>query len=309
MIYQYSKRPQLIALYVSLLVILLVCSAQFYFLVIEYWGANVRLSKGPVIWTLCLIIIHRNLSRGLFKITITDQDLLITALFLPLLWISLSIDPLIAPTLLVIYTWYLLSSAVKFNRLLIVWLFLIFSLPYISNSDFFLQPLTVLVSEYLLRIVGIPVLVQEFYIAIPAGLFFVESSCSGMGYMAVNLLLFFLFTLMGKPDLRRFILGLLATIVTALLVNWIRVVLVILIAHNFGIDHSLVQGRHIDLGCYLYAVIVGPYFYLLLKIDKYVSKEIRFFKPVTKDMLAIPAIALLVFPLLIVIWQQWSLKA
>ena len=104
LIYQYARRPQLIFLYVSLLAILLICSAQFYYLAIEYWEVDVRLSKGPAIWILCLIVICRNLSRGSFKTTTTDQDLLITAIFTPILWMSLSIDPLIAPTLLVIYT-------------------------------------------------------------------------------------------------------------------------------------------------------------------------------------------------------------
>ncbi|MCP4284785.1 MAG: exosortase/archaeosortase family protein [Gammaproteobacteria bacterium] len=302
------NRPQLVLFYASVVLIGLACFNQFEYLVSEYWFPEPRISKGPVIWLLALFVIHRDLSRGEFRGTTTNWDLVLIAAFVLLLAFGLAIDPLIAPTLLIVFAWYLGSSTRDYTRMLIIWLFLFFSLPFFSwVAPPFLQFLTTKVTENLLGIAGIPVLVQEFNIAIPGGQLYIDKGCGGFGFLANNLILCFLFSLLSRPNIRQFSLGILVTVLVSLIANWIRVAIIILIAHNLGIDHSYVAD-HDNLGLYVHAISLVPFFYLLLKIDKRGPRDIQIFKPVTKDMLAVPAMVLVVFPLLIVFSHQWLIK-
>jgi len=211
---------------------------------------------------------------------------------------------LIAPTLLVIGVWHLVSGSANIPRLLIVWLFLFFSLPYYSQVASLLRPLTIIVTEGLIGIAGIPVLVQEYFVAIPEGIFFIAQGCSGLRVMTINLLLLFLYSIMSRFNIYQILQGLIVAVVIALLANWLRVIIVILFAHNFGIDHGFVQD-HVNFGWFLYVALLVPYFYLMLKIDNHDIHEFIIAKTNTKKVLAIPASFLLLFPLSMVTWHQW----
>ena len=231
------------------------------------------------------------------------MDLALTAAFVPLLVFGMYIDPLLAPISLLVYAWYLVTSAIDFTRLLIVWLFLLFSLPFYSQLVPGLQLLTVIVTENALGFLGIPALVQEFYIAIPSGQFIVEEGCSGFNYLANNLLLLFLYSLMSKFSIRQFFIGLLITVSLALMLNWIRVILIILFAHHMGIEHSFVED-HLNFGWFLYALFLLPFFYLMLKIDSNNQQKAIHGEIMVKQVISYPAVVLLLIPLIVGYWQQ-----
>ncbi len=260
------KYPQFAVFYASLALVAIASFSQFHFLLTEYWFVEDWISKGPVIWFVSLFVIHRDLSQREFRRTTTKTDLACGLASVPVLILGMLIDPLLAPVLLIVFAWYLCSSGVDITRMLIVCLFLLFSLPFYSQLVPGMQSLTVLVTESIIGVLGIPVHVQEHYIAIPGGLFFVEEGCSGFNYMANNLLLLFLYSLMSRFSIRQFLLGLLVTVILALVMNWIRVVLIILFAHNFGIEHDFIDS-HQNFGWFLYALFLLPYFYLMLQID------------------------------------------
>lgn len=304
MLYQYFDKPQLKVFYVSLALIVAASFAQFDFLVTEYWPSLNRLSVGPAIWAVSLLAIHIDLLRGEFKKSVTNLDLLFVLGLTLTLSFSLLLDPVVAPTLLVIGVWHLLSGAANKSRLFIVWLFLFFSLPFYSQIAELLRPLTIIVIEKLMGFTGIPILIQEYYIAIPEGLFFIAEGCSGQRYMTINLLLLFLYSLMSRFSIIQFLLALIVTVAIGLLVNWVRIIIIILFAHNFGIEHDFVQ-HHYEFGWFLHATTLFPYFYLMLKIDNYSVHKITIIKAKEKKVLAIPAFLLLSLPLSIVFWHQW----
>ena len=304
MLYQYFEKPQLVIFYASLVLIGAISFVQFDFLITEYWSATNRVSKGPVIWAVSLLAIHLDLSREGFKKTITNLDLLFVLALLLTLGFSLLLDPLIVPTLLVIGVWHLVSGSANVSRLLIVWLFLFFSLPYYSQVSDLLRPLTIIVTDGLIGIAGIPVLVQEYFIAIPEGIFFIAQGCSGVRVMTINLLLLFLYSIMSRFNIYQFLQGLIVAVVIALVANWLRLIIIILFANKFGIDHDFVQD-HVNFGWFLYATLLAPYFYLMLKIDKPKKYEFTFIETHTRQLAAIPAFLLLLPLLLIVFWHQW----
>jgi exosortase len=195
------------------------------------------------------------------------------------------------------------SANSDFSRMMIVLAFLLFSLPtFYSQWVPGLQSLTVVVSEGLLGLAGLPVLVQEYYIAIPRGQFVITEGCSGTRYLTSNLILFFLYSLLSRYSSSQFLLGLLVTVSLALLMNWIRVVTIILFGQYFGIGHSFVQD-HENYGQVLYASQLIPLFYLLLKIERLEWQQLPAYRPVTRDALTIPSMILVVPPLLLVLWN------
>lgn len=297
------RQPQMALFTISLLFIAIACFAQFDYLYHEFWSVTDGLSKGPLIWVIAISIIFLDLSRCKFKVNTTDADILLTLIFVLVLVSSVHFDPLVAPTLLVIFAWYMVSTRVDLERMLIVWLLLLFSLPYYSQWVLGLQLLTVNATEGMLGLLGLPVLVQEYYIAIPRGQFVIAEGCGGVRYLTSNLLLFFLYSLFRRFGFYQFFLGLLVTISLGLLINWIRVVSIILFGQYFGIDHDFVQ-NHENYGWFLYAMQLVPFYYLLSKLDRPKWKKMQIYQPNGRHALSIPSIALTVAPLLLVLWQQ-----
>ena len=286
---------------IALLFIGVACYSQFEYLFFEFWRATTRFSKGPIIWLVATAAIYQELARSDFKATTTNVDIRWILAFISILAISLYFEPLITPTVLVIFAWRMVSAKLDFSRMMIVWLFLLLSLPtFYSQWVPGLQSLTVVVVEGLLHLVGLPVLVQEYHIAIPRGQFVIAEGCSGERYLTSNLLLLFFYSLLNRYRIYQFLLGLLVTVFLALLMNWIRVVIVILFGHFFGIEHSLVQA-HENPGWVLYGLQLVPLFYLLLKIERLDWKQPLAYQPVTRDILAIPPLIFVVPPLLLLL--------
>ena len=130
MSFRHLKSPQIVFFYGSLVLIALASFSQFEFLLTNYWFLEDWISKGPIIWMVSMLVIHRDLSRSGFKKNTTNLDLIATIFFVPVFFLALFIDPILAPTLMVIFAWYLVSSKIDLTRMLIVWLFLVFSLPF-----------------------------------------------------------------------------------------------------------------------------------------------------------------------------------
>ncbi len=111
---------------------------------------------------------------------------------------------------------------------------------------------------------------------------------------------------MSRFNFRQFLLSLVVTILLSLLMNWIRVILIIVFAHKFGIEHSFIDS-HQDFGWFLYALFLVPYFYVLLKIDRNYQRESTPVRIAAGNVFSCPAIFLLLLPLTIIGGLQWLL--
>ena len=127
------------------------------------------------------------------------------------------------------------SANSDYSRMMIVWPFLFFHYPPFIHNGCLVYNRSRSSFKGLLRLVGLPVLVQEYYIAIPRGHFVIAEGCSGVKYLTSNLLLLFFYSLLNRYSIYQFLLGLLVTVSLALLMNWIRVVTIILCGRYFGI--------------------------------------------------------------------------
>ncbi|MFT3929924.1 MAG: exosortase/archaeosortase family protein [Spongiibacteraceae bacterium] len=152
--------------------------------------------------------------------------------------------------------------------------FLIFPFVVVSLGipvwDFLVDPLrimTVWFAQHMLDVFGIPAHVDGFLISLPTGTLEVAGGCSGLNLLLAMLLVGLLFAESHRvPRLHRVLIVVLAAAI-GIVDNWVRVFVLIVIAHRWGLDTHLVQ-HHGSLGWWIYAGGLVPYFWLAGRIER-----------------------------------------
>ncbi len=225
--------------------------------------------KGPILWLLGFFYLLRDVSPERLFIRRADaSDLLLALVTLLLMVLVEDRVPMLMPIAVIALIRHYSIKSDTHPNFFVLFCLLAFSLPYFPLLVPYLQSMAVFVVEGILGLFGIPVLVQENYIAIPRGQFFVAGSCSGFRYLANNLILFFLYALFSRFNTRQFLMALGITILLALLVNWVRIFIIIFVAHNWGLDVPFFVKDHGNLGWVIYIFMLIPFFYGFLRIDR-----------------------------------------
>ncbi len=252
-------------------------------------------SKRPVIWLIAFFLMHKNLSRErLLNRSTSKIDVIFLVVILSGVFITKDQYSNIMLTLLLVSIWFYSTDIKYIATIFIVWTFLIFSLPYYFLLTPFLQDMAVNVVEPLLRLFGIPILVKEYSIAIPRGLFQVEQSCSGAGYLANNLILLFFYSLLSKFNIKQYLLAAISTVIISLLMNWVRILSIVFVAHHWGFDVPFFVKGHQDFGWAVYVVFLVPFFYIFLKIDRMNQSPFKWVKNWDYPVFRFPSIYLLI---------------
>jgi exosortase len=135
----------------------------------------------------------------------------------------------------------------------------VLSIPVFSLNEV-LRVVTTKVASGLVRVAGIPALIDGDFIHIPAGVFEIADGCSGRGYfiVALELSLFY-----GLAFLRSWIsrLKLVAVAaVCALIGNWLRVFMLILIGDWTDMSSGLIED-HEAFGWWIFVAVLIPLFW------------------------------------------------
>ena len=137
-------------------------------------------------------------------------------------------------------------------------LFVYFALPQWWAINGMLQSLTVAVVTRLVSLTGIPAYIEGSVVHVPAGVFEIASGCSGLNYLVVGLALGAFHALMYLRSWRRHCGLVLAAGLLALVSNWIRVYLLILVGHLSEMQHYLITVEHHTAGWVLFLVLMSP---------------------------------------------------
>ncbi|XQW85371.1 exosortase [Thalassotalea piscium] len=138
--------------------------------------------------------------------------------------------------------------------------FLIFIFPFWGLLVPFLQNLSVAAVTFIMGFTGIPTFVEAEFITIPAGVFEIADGCSGLRYFIVSLAISSLFIFLYIKSLKRAALFFGVAILGALITNWIRITLLIMIGEYTNMESSLMED-HNAFGWYIYI----PFMILLFK--------------------------------------------
>lgn len=153
------------------------------------------------------------------------------------------------------------------NQFTIPILYILFAIPVWDYLNPLLQSLTTLVSTTLVEALGIPALIQGNIVILPYGALEIANGCSGLRYLIVTLILALYFSKQRPNTTRTVVLMFLIAGIFSLVANWIRVTLLIVIAHQSNMESSLVAD-HEMFGWVVYAVTMIPCLWVLLRLER-----------------------------------------
>jgi EpsI family protein len=120
-----------------------------------------------------------------------------------------------------------------------------------------LQSMTVAVSETLLGWLSVPVAIEGNRVTIPEGTFQIIEGCSGKRYLMMALGVAVPLGSMLRLTPRRAVALVAVTGLLALIMNWLRVMVVIYAGHVTDMTSYLIVREHLSLGWALFALLVG----------------------------------------------------
>jgi len=148
---------------------------------------------------------------------------------------------------------------------------LLFALPLWQPIQPALQNIATTAVQLLISAMDIPVYVEGNRITIPNGIFEIEGGCSGIGFLLVSLSLSGYLSIYDRVGMGRAIRTLALSALVALLANWIRIYLIILVGFYEGMDHPLIAD-HVGFGWIVYSVLFFPFLYYVTKTTLQPSK-------------------------------------
>ena len=165
-------------------------------------------------------------------------------------WFSFLLICVISILMLYRFTWKVVFPAA----------FLVFILPFWGILVPILQNLSIIAVTFIMSFTGIPTFVEVQTITIPAGVFEIAGGCSGLRYLLVSLAISSMFIFLYINNLKKAALFFVVAVLGALLTNWIRITLLIVIGEYTDMQSSLMED-HNTFGWYLYI----PFMFLLFR--------------------------------------------
>lgn len=136
--------------------------------------------------------------------------------------------------------------------------------------DFLVNPLrrlTVLATQNLLDLFGIPAFIDGFHIMLPSGTLNVADGCSGLNLLLAAIILGLLQTYLGLRTRWRQMAMMATAIVIGIVDNWIRVFSLALIAHYSQMQSPLVYS-HGNFGWWIFGASLIPFFFIAYLIER-----------------------------------------
>ncbi|MFT6734610.1 MAG: exosortase [Polaribacter sp.] len=115
--------------------------------------------------------------------------------------------------------------------------------------------------------IGIPTFIEGNYVSIPNGTFLIAEGCSGVRYILVAVAIALINCELSNYNIRHILTSVIAAFVLAIVANWVRIQVIVIYAHLYGMDHSVVAD-HNTLGWIIFAIFMAFFFFILPYIAK-----------------------------------------
>jgi len=148
-------------------------------------------------------------------------------------------------------------------------IFLILIIPMWGPLAVILQSMSVNAVNFMMSFTGIPTYVEGNLVSIPAGVFEIAGGCSGLRYFIVSIAISSLFVFLNMRNKRNITIFIAVAILGALITNWIRITLLIIIGQYTDMSSSL-MADHNNFGWYIFA----PFMVVLFIIGNNLAENI-----------------------------------
>lgn len=146
--------------------------------------------------------------------------------------------------------------------------FLVFMMPIWGGLVPILQGISTAVVSVLMSLTSIPIYVEGNVISIPNGVFEIAGGCSGLRYFLVSSAISSLYIYLYLKRAKSAAIFAFTALFGALVVNWIRILALILIGYFTNMESSLMQD-HNNFGWFLYL----PFMFGLFQLGNFLSKR------------------------------------
>ncbi len=136
--------------------------------------------------------------------------------------------------------------------------YLIFMYPVWGVMKGILQQVSVSAVSYLMSFTNVPTHIDNQFVAIPAGIFEIAGGCSGLRYLITALAISSLYIFLFIKSTKLSLIFLAFAITGALVTNWVRITIIILVGHHTEMTSDLIHDHNM-FGWYLFL----PYMFLL----------------------------------------------
>jgi EpsI family protein len=139
-----------------------------------------------------------------------------------------------------------------------------FALPMWATIVPFLQSAAARMVGGVLRAADLIVYIDGNQVSTPNGTFEIADSCSGLGFLLVALSITGYLALTHQCSRARLAAIVVASLGMGLLINWVRIVFIILAGYYGGMDHLLVH-QHVWFGWVVFAAMYLPFLWFVLR--------------------------------------------
>ncbi|MES2625861.1 MAG: exosortase C-terminal domain/associated protein EpsI [Pseudomonadota bacterium] len=157
--------------------------------------------------------------------------------------------------LLILTSIFTILGKQYFRLALVPVLILVFALPIWKPVLPILQDITTWVTQLNLKILGRPAHVVGNYITVTGGTFLVEEACSGLRFLLISVILTLINSDLNSHNRRQGVALFFIAVALALLANWIRVIIIVVIGDVTNMQSSLVHD-HVNFGWMVFLVVV-----------------------------------------------------
>ncbi|MCC5858735.1 MAG: EpsI family protein [Ectothiorhodospiraceae bacterium] len=145
--------------------------------------------------------------------------------------------------------------------------FVYYAIPFWDYLTGALVALAVVVNDLLLGFRGIHFRVEGVYIhLLDVGIFEIADGCSGLRYLVVALTLATLYSALNYVRVRDWLVLHGVAVLLALLVNWIRIFVIILVGYETEMQSALID-EHELFGWVVFAIALLPFFYVAVRLE------------------------------------------
>ena len=138
---------------------------------------------------------------------------------------------------------------------------ILFALPIWDEFGPILQYWTTQMAYLMVKISGLPIVKEGNLLHVPAGVFEVASSCSGLSYFLAAASLAVIYSYQYRHSKKDMAIVIGSIIFASVVSNWIRVFIIVIVGQMTDMQHSLVED-HFSLGW----VVFGAFFIILVLV-------------------------------------------
>lgn len=141
-----------------------------------------------------------------------------------------------------------------------LFLLLIFTIPVWDQLTDPLVNLSGLIVGKMVRLIGLPAVIDSNSIFIPFGEIVIADGCSGLRYLTISLAIAYIISYLNGYSLKRLFVALIIATAIGLAANWLRIFILVIVGYESQMQSSLMKD-HEYFGWVLFAIILFPAIY------------------------------------------------